>query len=154
MLQPERERLHVSDDSGRIAMVETLTVDGGSVVSSPADLWRYQYSNHLGSAALELDGAAAVISYEEYHPDGTSSYRAVNTSITASAKRYTGKERDEEMGLSTTTGPGTTRVDLGGGLRLTRLGWADGISGFPDEPAPSEPPSVPPAEAVVGRTRL
>jgi RHS repeat-associated protein len=60
------------------------------------------YSNHLQSASLELDDKAAVISYEEYHPYGTTSYQSRNTSINAVAKRYrfTGKERDEESGLN------------------------------------------------------
>jgi len=63
---------------------------------------RYQYSNHLGSACLELDGQAEIISYEEYHPYGTSAYRAVKSGIEApsSRYRYTGMERDEESGLS------------------------------------------------------
>ncbi len=62
---------------------------------------RYIYSNHLQSAALELDETGAIISYEEYHPYGTTSYQAMNANIHAVAKRYryTGKERDEESGL-------------------------------------------------------
>jgi len=65
-------------------------------------LLRYQYSNHLGSAGLELDGAAAIISYEEFHPYGTSAYRAVTSGLEVPPKRYryTGMERDEESGLS------------------------------------------------------
>jgi RHS repeat-associated protein len=61
----------------------------------------YQCSNHLGPAMLELDKFGAVISYEEYHPYGTSAYRATNGSVEVSARRYryTGKERDEETGL-------------------------------------------------------
>ncbi|MEM6294790.1 MAG: RHS repeat-associated core domain-containing protein, partial [Myxococcota bacterium] len=41
------------------------------------------------------------ISYEEYHPYGTSAYRAVNSRVDVSERtyRYTGKERDEETGL-------------------------------------------------------
>jgi len=97
----ERETLHISDDAGRIAMVETLTIDGGTVVSSPANVARYQYGNHLGTVALELDDSAAVISYEEFHPYGGSAYRAVDSTIGVSAKRYryAGLERDEETGL-------------------------------------------------------
>jgi RHS repeat-associated protein len=65
------------------------------------ELVRYIYSNHLQSASLELDDNAAIISYEEYHPYGTTSYQAMNASIKAVAKRYryTGKERDDESGL-------------------------------------------------------
>jgi RHS repeat-associated protein len=92
----ERETLHILDDAQRIAMVETKTID------EPADPFtvtpRIRY---LSSAMLELDHEGLVISYEEYHPYGTSAYRAVDDSIEVSAKRYryTGKERDEETGL-------------------------------------------------------
>ncbi|MGH1346276.1 MAG: SpvB/TcaC N-terminal domain-containing protein [Nannocystales bacterium] len=100
-VQLERETLHIADDAGRMCDVETRTVESGSAVASPTTHHRYQYSNHLGSASLELTGSAEVISYEEYHPYGTSSYRAVNSSIDVSERtyRYTGKERDEETGL-------------------------------------------------------
>jgi len=100
-LQRERETLHIVDDTGRISLVETLTVDAGTPVVAPANHHRYQYSNHLGSASLELDEAANTISYEEYHPYGTSSYRSVDSTLEGSPKRYryTGKERDEETGL-------------------------------------------------------
>jgi len=95
----ETATLHVSDDTGRIALVETKTIKG----SKPAtdQLIRYQYSNQLGSAALELDENAAIISYEEYHPYGSTAYQAINASITAAAKRYryTNMERDDETGL-------------------------------------------------------
>ena len=39
--------------------------------------------------------------YEEFHPHGSSAYRAVDSTVEVSAKRYryTGKERDEETGL-------------------------------------------------------
>ena len=62
---------------------------------------RYQLGNHLGSASLELDETAQIISYEEYHPYGTTSYRATDSAIEVSPKRYlyTGKEKDEETGL-------------------------------------------------------
>ncbi len=100
-LQLERETLHIADDAGRMCDVETRTVESGSAVGTPTTHHRYQYSNHLGSASLELTASAEVISYEEYHPYGTSSYRAVNSSIDVSERtyRYTGKERDEETGL-------------------------------------------------------
>jgi RHS repeat-associated protein len=55
----------------------------------------------LGSACLELDANANIISYEEYHPFGTTSYRAGRSYAETSQKRYKycGKERDEETGL-------------------------------------------------------
>ena len=95
----ERETLHVMDDKQRIALVETRTQgDDGS----PAQLIRYQFGNHLGSASLELDDAGQIISYEEYYPYGSTSYQAGRSAAEVSLKRYryTGKERDEETGFS------------------------------------------------------
>ncbi len=95
----ERQTLHVMDDKQRVAMVETLTKGKNG---SPRQLIRYQSGNHLGSASLELDETAVIISYEEYYPYGSTSYQAVAATIQAAAKRYryTGKERDEETGLN------------------------------------------------------
>ena len=100
-LETERETLHVMDDRKRIAIVETLTVENGNRAAAPAPVQRYQLDNHLGSASLELDGSANVISYEEYYPYGDTSYRAGRSASEVSQKRYryTGKEKDEESGL-------------------------------------------------------
>lgn len=100
-LDTERETLHLSDDTGRIALADTLTVDAGSAVSTPTNNLRYQMSNHLGTATLELDETALVISYEEYHPFGSTSYRSGRNNAETSLKRYryVGKERDDETGL-------------------------------------------------------
>nr|WP_281720112.1 SpvB/TcaC N-terminal domain-containing protein [Nitrosomonas nitrosa] len=96
----ERETLHVMDDKQRIALVETCTLDTASTDRTPRQLIRYQFGNHLGSASLELDEEAQIISYEEYVPYGSTSYQAVR-SQTESPKRYryTGMERDEESGF-------------------------------------------------------
>ena len=101
VLDVERTTIHVSDDTGRIAMLEVdHPIDEYDYDVEPP-LTRYIYSNHLQSASLELDEEGEIISYEEYHPYGTTSYQAMNASINAVAKRYryTGKERDEESGL-------------------------------------------------------
>jgi RHS repeat-associated protein len=97
----ERECLHVMDDKQRVALVETLTVEDGVGVSGLAPVIRYQLGNHLGSAMLEVEDLANVITYEEYHPYGTSAYRAGRSAAEVSLKRYryTGKEKDEETGL-------------------------------------------------------
>jgi len=93
----ERETLHIMDDNQRIALVETMTLGDDP---SPAQLICFQYSNHLGSASLELDVQALIISYEEYFPYGSTSYQAVrNRTETPKRYRYTGKERDEESEL-------------------------------------------------------
>ncbi|HKO95844.1 MAG TPA: SpvB/TcaC N-terminal domain-containing protein [Pyrinomonadaceae bacterium] len=94
----ERETLHIMDDKQRIALVETRTQ--GNEPGVPAQLIRYQFSNHLGSASLELDDQARIVSYEEYTPYGSTSYQAVASQTqTPKRYRYTGKERDEENGL-------------------------------------------------------
>ena len=93
-----RETLHIMDDKQRIALVETRNAgDDGST----QQLIRYQFGNHLGSASLELDDQAQIISYEEYTPYGSTSYQAVRqqTEVNPKRYRYTGKERDEESGL-------------------------------------------------------
>jgi RHS repeat-associated protein len=96
----ERETLHVMDNTGRLVLVETRTLDATGDDPSPRRLVRYEFGNHLGSACLELDDEAKIISYEEYAPYGNSTYQAVRSQTeTAKRYRYTGKEHDEESGL-------------------------------------------------------
>jgi RHS repeat-associated protein len=95
----EQERWTVQIDD--IAQVDTLTVDNSAAVGSPVPLIRYQYRDHLGSATMETNENGQVISYEEYHPFGTSAYRTAKSGTDLSLKRYrfTNKERDDETGL-------------------------------------------------------
>ncbi len=95
----ERETLHVMDDTTRVAMVDTKTVDGGSTVTPLVHKQRYQLGNHLGSASIELDDNANVITYEEYYPFGGTSFHSTDNSVSQKRYRYTGKEKDEETGL-------------------------------------------------------
>lgn len=98
----ERETLHIMDDKQRIALVETKTVDNDNAGDLYEPVIRYQLGNHLGSASLELDHDGSVISYEEYHPYGTTAFQAGRSRAEVSLKRYryTGMERDEETGLN------------------------------------------------------
>lgn len=94
----ERVSQSLMDGDHRFVMIETRNdVNDGTEKQSV----RYQLQNHLGSSSLELDNMAQVISYEEYHPFGTTAYQAQNSTIRSAAKRYryTGMERDEETGL-------------------------------------------------------
>jgi RHS repeat-associated protein len=93
VLNFERKTVNISDDEKVFVRVETETGQN--------EIVRFQYDNHLGSACLELDTAGLIISYEEYHPFGTTSYRAGRSEVEVSLKRYkyNGKERDEETGL-------------------------------------------------------
>lgn len=94
----KRETFHVMDDKRRIALIETRTE--GTETGVPAQVVRYQFENHLGSASLELNDQAQIISYEEYYPYGNTSFQAVQSQTqTPKRYRYTGKERDEESGL-------------------------------------------------------
>src|SRR5262249_50302278 len=98
--------LRVNDNRRPIALVELLTVGQPATLDTindgPAQLSRYQLDNHLGSAVLELDGSGRILSYEEYHPFGTTAYRATDSVLEKNPKRYafTSKERDQETGLS------------------------------------------------------
>lgn len=101
----ERESLSLIDQGHRFVLAEKVKMNAAPAPAPSeqvgARLIRYQLHNHLGSAALELDMTAQVISYEEYHPFGTTAYQAHHAAIKAAAKRYryTGMERDEETGL-------------------------------------------------------
>jgi RHS repeat-associated protein len=99
----ERETLRVAighDGKEAMALVETRTQDTAATDTAPRQLTRYQIGNAVGSACIELDRFAQIISYEEYTPYGSTSYQAVR-STTETPKRYrcSGKERDEESGL-------------------------------------------------------
>jgi RHS repeat-associated protein len=94
----ERQTLHVNDDARRIALVETRSAGNDG---SPPELIRYQLGNHLGTVGIELDGDCGIISHEEFHPYGTTSFQGVRGGGEAPKRyRYTGKERDEETGFS------------------------------------------------------
>jgi RHS repeat-associated protein len=99
-IQLERQSLHVMDAKQRVAIVETRTIDSAGTDRAAPRRIRYQFANHLGSSTLELDEQAAIVSYEEYTPYGSTSYSAVS-SQTETPKRYRhmGKERDEESGM-------------------------------------------------------
>jgi len=86
--------LSLIDQGNRFVMIENSSQYGL--------LTRYQHPNHQGSVTLETNENGDLITYEEYHPFGTTAYQATNATITATAKRYryTGMERDEETGLS------------------------------------------------------
>jgi RHS repeat-associated protein len=98
----ERDSVHVMDDKRRVALVETKTIDAETARAKlPSTLIRYQFSNQIESSTLEVDETAAIISFEEYYPYGSTSYESVRKQVEASPKRYryAGKERDNETGF-------------------------------------------------------
>jgi RHS repeat-associated protein len=126
----ERETLHVMDGDQRIALVETRTRDTAGTDSGSAQLTRYQFGNQLGSACLELDDHARIISYEEYTPYGSTSYQAVaGQTETPKRYRFTGRERDEESGLNY-HGARYYVPWLGRWASCDPLGLADGLNGY------------------------
>lgn len=128
-LEEEIETLHVFDGAQRILMVEDVRVTPPSGAGGLGVLYRFQYSNHLGSASLELNLMGDIISYEEYHPYGTSAYHAKNAAIKAVAKRYryTGMERDEETGLAYHSARYYV-IWLGRWLSCDPIGIGDGVN--------------------------
>jgi RHS repeat-associated protein len=97
----ERQTLHVMGDQSRIAMVETKTREDGVDVTMLTPRWRFQLDNHVGSVMVEIDHEGSIISYEEYHPYGSTAFHTLRGGAEVSTKRYryTGNERDEETGL-------------------------------------------------------
>ena len=82
-----------------VSLIDTPTID--NISSGEHQTLRYQYSNHLGSATLELADDGDVISYEEYYPYGTTSFQSGRSTAETSLKRYrfAAAERDDESGL-------------------------------------------------------
>jgi RHS repeat-associated protein len=95
----EIETHHVFLGDQRIEFIDDV------IVSSPGRptgvFERYQYSDVVRSVCFEADGAAGLISYEQFHPYGTSALRvfASGVDVPPSRYRYAGMERDETTGL-------------------------------------------------------
>ena len=94
------------------------------MMTLPAQLIRYQFGNHLGSASLELDDQAQIISYEEYHPYGSTSYQAVRsqTEERRSGIGIRGRSGMRRAGC-TYHGRGIMRRGWGGGRVVIRPAW-------------------------------
>jgi RHS repeat-associated protein len=131
----EIESHHLFEGEQRVLLVDdVLQTDkrhSDGTPYAPIAHFRYQYSNHLGSACLELDDHHEIISYEEYHPYGTSAYRAAKQDIEAPPKRYryTGMERDDESGLSYHTARHYA-VWLGRWASCDPKGLSDGVNQY------------------------
>jgi RHS repeat-associated protein len=88
----ENNTIHVVDDQSRIALVRVGPAapgDGGPGV-------QFHLGDHLGSSAVVLDAGGVVTNREEFTPYGETSFG----SFARKRYRFTGKERDEESGLS------------------------------------------------------
>ena len=96
-----KERTFTQHFPGGLTL-DTKTFKDSKSVAKPRPLFRHQLGNHLGSTSLEVDEDGAVVSYEEYHPYGSTAYRAVRGDVDVDVNRYrfTGMERDDETGLA------------------------------------------------------
>ncbi len=92
----ENTHVHVMDNQSRVAIVREgprHPCDGGEKV-------QYHLGDHLGSSNVAIGGddekASGFINHEEFYPYGETSFG----SFARKRYRFTGKERDEESGLS------------------------------------------------------
>jgi len=128
----ERQCLHVGSGTAVVALVETTTVDSAAAGGPlPPASTRYQLGNLLGSAVLEVDPSAALLTYEEYYPYGSTSFQTGASAAEVSLKRYryTGKERDLETGF-TYCGARYLATWLGRWTSCDPAGLADGPSAY------------------------
>jgi RHS repeat-associated protein len=99
----ERWTTHVGDGEQRVALVHRWVKD--DLAREVDDISKprvdYQLNTHQGSAALVLDGAGNVSSYEEYFPHGGTAFIAGDDAREVSRKeyRYSGKECDDFTGF-------------------------------------------------------
>ena len=95
-----------------------------------AQLIRYQIGNHLGSASLELDETAQVISYEEYFPIGSTSYQAMDASIKAPRSGIGIPERNETRKRVRLPRCAVHAAWLGRWISADPIGISDGLNSY------------------------
>jgi RHS repeat-associated protein len=115
----ENNTLHVMDDQSRIALVRV----GTPFPDDTTPAVKFHLGDHLGSSNLVLDDTGAVVNREEYTPYGETSFG----SFAKKRYRFTGKERDEESGLSY-HGVRYYAAWLGKWISCDPLGTVDGLN--------------------------
>ncbi|KAB5542516.1 YD repeat-containing protein [Coniochaeta sp. 2T2.1] len=86
--------LSIAESGRRLLLIDNRTI--GADTRSPSTLYRYQLANHQGSATMEVDHEARILSYEEYTPYGVSSLRSMfSQSEVPKRYRFLGKEHDD-----------------------------------------------------------
>jgi RHS repeat-associated protein len=88
----ENNTLHVMDNQSRIAQVRV----GNSFSGDTTPAMKYHLGDHLGSSNVAIDETGSWVNREEYTPYGETGFG----SFARKRYRFTGKERDEESGLS------------------------------------------------------
>ena len=99
----ERQSVRVIDDQTPIAIIDFWAQDElKREVNQPGTrIVRYQLNTQLDSIAMEVNGDAQLISYEEYFPYGGTAFIAGRNELEVSLKvyRYSGKDCDDSTGL-------------------------------------------------------
>jgi RHS repeat-associated protein len=88
----QNNHVHVMDDQQRIALVRA----GAAHPDDRGPETQFHLSDHLGSSNVVADAGGALVNREEFSPYGETSFG----SFARKRYRFTGKERDEESGLS------------------------------------------------------
>ena len=109
----ERWSIHVGNGSERVALVHRWTRDdlAREVDDITVPRLRYQLVSQQRASVMELDGAGALITYEEYFPDGETAFIVGDDQREVDRReyRYSGKERDDFTGLYDAAAFATTR---------------------------------------------
>lgn len=100
----EHQVVRIVDDGGPLGQWETKTIDTTNAIPATplgVPVVSYRFGNATGSVTLWTDAAGLAISYEEFHPFGTSAYRYAKPGVNHTLKqhRYAGKHHDEETGF-------------------------------------------------------
>jgi RHS repeat-associated protein len=90
--QTENNTLHIWDVTSRVASVRIGPASNGD--ESPATL--YMLEDHIHSTSVVVDDSGGFVRREEFYPFGGTSFGG----FARKRYRFTGKERDEESGLS------------------------------------------------------
>ena len=128
----ERQTLHVFDGARRLAMVETLTVDGGAPVTTPDPKQRYQYGNNVESARAGAGWGWRgdfVRGVPPLRHDELSELQLRGGGEREAVPVHRGRSGMRRRGC-TTSGLGTTCLGWGGGTGRIRLGWWMGLRGI------------------------
>ncbi len=97
----ERHSVRVMDDETCVLIIHSWKTNKSHPELENTNQYRFQLDNNIGSAVIELDKDAQLISYEEFFPYGGTAFIAGKNQAEVKLKdyRYSGKERDDSTGF-------------------------------------------------------